>query len=495
MPSYPPLATSPARSLARLSLLGLLIACTACRRTKPTPSAGSDAAARSATGASRPIIVWISLESLRADHLGCYGYHRPTTPALDALAAEGTVYTRADSVTSWTLTSHASMFTGLYPSAHGVIHPRERLADEHITVAEVLQAAGYQTAAVVAGPYLSATHNLPQGFELLDDSPIQHAKGASADITNPDLEAALFRFLDGGRDGRPLLLFAYYWDTHSEYIPPPPFDTMFVPEGAQPIQNVQYMPAFELGRHITQPQLDWLIAQYDGEIRCTDGYLGRLFEKLKALGLWDNSMVLVTADHGEEFYEHGRNSHKNSVYVESVHVPLIVKWPAGGTERPRRDDRLVSLVDLFPTLLEVAGCSTDAPLAGRSLRAAPDPERATFLELETLWSYQRKSSGEKWLERTSWSGIRTARHKLLHVTPREDHPDKPLVERWEFYDTVADPGELHPLTADPELLGEFQGRLAEWQRTMALLARRWETGPARLSPEEEARLRSLGYLP
>jgi arylsulfatase A-like enzyme len=451
----------------------------------------ADAAAKKA-----PNIVWLSVESVRADHVGCYGYERDTTPNLDKLAAEATVFEHADSVTSWTLTSHTSMFTGLYPSAHRVIGPKDKLADSYTTIAEVLRDAGYQTAAVVSGPYLSKAHNLQQGFEYVDDSPIQHIKGASADVTNPDLEKALFKYLKAQRDpDRPFMLFAYYWDPHSEYIPPPPYDTMFVPPGAQPIKTVLYMPAFQLGRHINQPQLDWLIAQYDGEIRCTDDYIGRFFDLLREFDLWENTMVIVTADHGEEFYEHGRNAHKNTLHVESVHVPLIIKWP--GNREPTRDARQVSLVDLFPTVLEVAGQTTSVPHNGSSLRAEPNPNRATFLELQTLWSYTNKRTKEKWLERKRWSAIRRGTYKLIHVVPQEDRAGVALDPHWALYDCASDPREQHPITTDrPEVTGELQAALSEWQAAMTLLARTWAPGgSARLTPEEEQRLRGLGYIP
>lgn len=487
------------------TLLALCPAGAGCRRAEPAAENYATAAkggrAPSAAPGTPPNVVWLSIESLRADHVGCYGYERDTTPELDALAKEATVFTRADAVTSWTLTSHASMFTGLYPAAHGVIRPKDRLANDHLTIAEVLRDAGYQTAAVVSGPYLASPYNLQQGFIYVDESAIQHMSGASADVTNPDLEKALFTYLREKRDvDRPFLLFAYYWDTHSEFIPPPPFDTQFVPPGAKEIKNVQYMPAFELGKHISPAQLSWLIAQYDGEIRCTDGYIGRLFALLKELGLWENTAIIVTADHGEEFYEHGRNSHKNTLYVESVHVPLIIKWPSALARAPSRDDRLVSLVDLYPTILEVTGTNANTPQSGRSLLAAPEAERTTLLELETSWSFRRKSTNEKWQERKAWTALRDGRFKVVHVVPLEDRPGAALEARWELYDLAADPGELHPLAYTSEtwieVFGALQGKLAEVQDALAIVARRFEPGgSARLTPEEEQRLRSLGYLP
>jgi arylsulfatase A-like enzyme len=410
-----------------LAAVGAIILFTAGCKPQP-PSSDAKTNMDQAHAAPRPNIIWLSVESVRADHLGCYGYARDTTPQLDRLAAESTVYERANSVTSWTLTAHASMFTGLYPTAHRVTQPKDRLADDYTTVAEVLAESGYQTAAVVAGPYLSRAHNLQQGFTYVDQSPIQHMKGASADITNPDMERAMFNYLRRHRaTDRPFMLFAYYWDTHSEYIPPAPFDTMFVPADAKPIKNVQFMPAFKLGRHISPAQLKYLVAQYDGELRCTDGYIGRMFDLLRELELWENTAIIVTADHGEEFYENGRNSHKNTVYVESVRVPLIIKWP--GSNPARRDDRLVSLVDLFPTVLELAGCTDPLPHSGHSLLAPPPNDRAIFFELETLWSYRKRSTKEKWLERTGWFTISNGRYKLHQIIPREDREGIELRER------------------------------------------------------------------
>ncbi len=444
----------------------------------------------------RPNIVLISIESLRADHVSTYGYARATTPNLDALAAQATRYANARSVTSWTLTSHATMFTGLYPSAHQVIRPKDKLADEHVTVAEALQAAGYQTAACVSGPYLSKPHALQQGFDYVDESPIHHMKGASGDVTNPDMEAAVFRYLKEERaPDKPFFLFAYYWDTHSEYIPPPPYDSMFVPAGAQKPKKVLFMPAFKLGRHINQRQLDYLIAQYDGEIRCTDEYLGRVFDLLRELDLWDNTVVIVTADHGEEFYEHGHNSHKNTLYVESVHVPLIIKGPRQSTAHV--DERVAHHVDLYPTILAHAGLTPTVPINGQTLLEPFETDRPTFYELETFWSFSNRATKEKWVESEDWQAVRQGRYKLVHVKPLRGRTETLPPERWELYDCVADPREMHPLgPGHEETVGELQALLTDWQAAMGILARRWQPGgPAELSEEEEMRLRGLGYLP
>jgi arylsulfatase A-like enzyme len=289
-------------------------------------------AACSPSARDRPNVVLVTIESLRPDHVGCYGGRSrsrpevPLTPALDALAAEGMRYPNAHAVTSWTLASHASLFTGLYPSTHRAVAPRDRLGDDFTTVAETLQTAGYQTAGVVSGPYLRRPYGLGQGFDVWVDG-IASARTAAShdDVTNPQVEAALTAFLDETRDpDLPFFLFAYLWDPHYDYLPPPPYDTMFVSPECEPIDLAGYEtnPTFDTG--ISAAQLAYVFSQYAGEIRATDDLLGRFFAALRAAGLWDDTVVVVTADHGEEFYEHGKIGHKNTVYAESVHVPLIV---------------------------------------------------------------------------------------------------------------------------------------------------------------------------
>ena len=436
----------------------------------------------------RPNIILITIESLRADHVGCYGYGRDTTPNIDALAAEGTRYSQAHSVTSWTLTSHASMFTGLYPSAHRVILPQDRLSDAYTTAAEVLSADGYQCAAVVAGPYLRKTFNLNQGFEYHDESVAASSnEEAHRDVTNPEMAKAMERFLREKRDpNRPFFLFAYYWDVHYDFIPPPPYDTLFVPEAAEKIESVQFGPIVALGKGISQPQLDYLIAQYDGEIRCTDEYLGRLWKLLRELKLWNNTAVILTADHGEQFFEHGYLGHKHDLYVESLHVPLIVKY--AGQTAGRADPRVVHLIDLYPTILELAGSQADSLHSGRSLVGGPPQEdRSVFFELTTAWDITNTETGVKLHDSDQWVGVRRGGHKLVHVLG---------TEFWQLFDLANDPREQRPLgAAHNETAVELSSRLDKWRDSMTNLPGVWESGGrARLTPEQEARLRSLGYI-
>lgn len=481
----------------RNAFLVLVAVTTACLAGGCAKSSGE-----TTTQASRPNIILLTIESLRSDHIGCYGYERDTTPSIDAVASQGIVFENAYSVTSWTLTSHASIFTGLYPSAHKVTEPRDRLSDTHTTLAEHLKSCGYQTAAAVSGTYLQPPHNLHQGFEIYDTNPVRKPKTpADQDITNERMQEAMFKFLKRDRDEkRPFFLFGYYWDPHHHYIPPPPYSEMFVPPGAVKPKTVRFDPLFKLGKQINQKELDYLIAQYDGEIRWTDDHLERLWSLLKELGLWENTAIIITADHAEEFYEHGRNSHKNSLYTESVHVPLIIKLPK--TYEARRDARVVSLIDLFPTVLDIAGCDSKGIIHnGQSLLKPADNERPVFFELRSIWSYRRKSTGKKWQDVEDWVAVRKGPYKLIHAVNRSRAGKVP--ERWELYDLRTDPGEKNSLINGlqntgkyAETVGELEGEIQRWRKDMRSLEKLWSpSAQAQLSADEEARLRSLGYLP
>ena len=462
-----------------LCLTALLVLVGGCRQESGGPV--------SPKAAAKPNIVLISMESVRADHVGCYGYDRDTTPALDALAAEAIVFENAFAVTSWTLTSHASMFTGLYPTAHKVTEPLHRLHDSYTTAAELLREQGYQTAGLVAGPFLRRNHNLHQGFVLYDQSATSETNRlAHEDVTNPQIERLLRQYLLEDRSSTsPFFLFVYLWDPHYDYIPPSPYDAMFVPDGAEPFDLHNYELWEATADTVRPEQAAYVISQYDGEIRCTDALLGRLWQLLRDLQLWDQTAIIVTADHGEEFFEHGMKGHKNHLYNESLHVPLIVKPPGGNA--PKRDRRLVSLVDLFPTMLAWADIQPTLPHHGRSLLAsAPTGPTASFYELVTTF-YFPQPSGEELKQFHQWYAIREGDFKLITVYDEN---------AWALYDLATDPGEQSALGAEhADKLSELRTRLESYRRQMQALAKAWASSPpAELDSKELERLRSLGYL-
>ncbi len=465
-----------------------LIATPGCERADSGPANSSGVGGKPLAGL--PNIVLITVESLRADHVRGYGYDRPTTPNIDALATVGVTFTDAHAVTSWTLPSHTSLFTGLYPGGHQVITHLQRLHDSCSTVAEVLRDRGYQTAAVVSGPFLRRTYNLHQGFELYEESPAAYANSeAHDDITNPRMEQAITRFLREQRDPRrPFFLFAYFWDPHYDYIPPPPFDRAFLPEDAQALDLTRYETSDTVNPNITPAQLAYVVSQYDGEIACTDATLGRLWELLRSLDSWDDTAIILTADHGEEFFERGEKGHQHNLHVESVRVLLVLKLP-GPARVGSRDARLVSLIDVMPTIAELADARLTGPVQGRSLLGLPRTnDQPIFFELTTTWSIPSADGGTGPTNLSEHStAVRRGRHKYIV----RDLPARKLL-----YDVVADPSEQSPLddSAGP-MVDDLAVLLDRFGQDMRLIAAK--VGAAEsvsLTPQEEERLRALGYI-
>lgn len=464
--------------------------------------AGANPAALRSADDTRPNIVLITIESLRTDHVGFLGGMNDTTPVLDALAAESTVYPDAHSVTSWTLASHASLFTGLYPPAHQAVGPAGTLDESHLTTAEILSRSGYQTAGVVSGPYLRTTHKLDQGFEFYDESITAPAQlSAHEDVTNPAMLESLAGFLAKQRDpSRPLFLFAYFWDPHYDYKPPPPYDERFRTPGDHPTDLSGYEESAALQPTASKAERAYVLSQYDGEIAATDATLGRFFELLRSQGLWDDTAIFVTADHGEEFLDHGKKGHKNNLFAESVHVPLLVKYPrardahskgsdsvaAGG----HRDGRLVSLVDVHPTILSLAQIATGDETRGHghSLLAAPQADRAIYFDLKYVW-FDPDPESKRPVTRRDWQGVRRGNYKLLNVTSAEG----PYL-----FDVASDPREqrnLARLGAHAAQRERLMRDLRDWRRAMKAESNdRQRGGAAELDDAERARLRALGYL-
>jgi len=436
----------------------------------------------------RPNIVLITLESVRADHLGCYGYAKPTSPAVDALAREGMLYENAHAVTSWTLPTHASLFTGLYPGAHQVVGPFDRLADGYPTLAEVLAANGYHCGGVISGPYLSKAHGLHKGFSYYNESASAESQTMGHSKSNSDeVEAALRHFVTRLRDRkRPFFLFGYFWDPHYDYIPPAPYDRLFVTGSCEPIDVRDYETGAKVTPACTPGQLEFVVSQYDGEIRWTDAHLERFFEVLKANELWDDTVVIVLADHGDEFFEHGMKGHKNNLYGETTRIPLIVKYVKG---RPTgRDARLVSQVDLFPTICELAGVEEIPPQQGISI-LGPIPPRERGIHQELLTARYAPLPGGRFEAHgvRHWRGALQGDYKLITVA--EDR-------RAELYDLRRDAAERVNLYGRPDapgsaLLDLVQRFVADNQAVAQLHG---STGEAELDEAGLERLRALGYI-
>ncbi|HKX45255.1 MAG TPA: sulfatase, partial [Planctomycetota bacterium] len=291
-------------------------------------------------------IVVISLDTLRADHLGCYGYARPTSPNIDALAAEGVLFERAISQASSTLPAHRALFQSREASLAGGAEP---------TLAELLGRAGFRTVAFTGGGNVSAAFGFGRGFERYVEDPRGFAHAFDA------VELWLREHA-----GERFFLFLHSYDVHAPYDPPPPFDSVFYPDYAGPLTGREtrallrsLAPRGEHASSAPARRLDEederkLVALYDGGILYADQFVGRLVLLLRELGIDDETALVLLSDHGEEFWEHGSVLHSHSLYQELVHVPLIFSLP-GGRAAGARVAETVRLIDVAPTLLELLG--------------------------------------------------------------------------------------------------------------------------------------------
>jgi arylsulfatase len=284
------------------------------------------------------------LDTTRADHIGALGYERDTTPNIDRFARENVLFTRAFTEAPWTPPSVATLFCGLWASSHGMIPATAtgktslRLDDSLSTMAELLKSAGYHTAAVSANPWISAEFGYAQGFDAFT----VNGKAPADEIT----DAGLAKVDELAREHEPFFLYLHYLDPHMPYKPPAEHDVFH-----GPLEHAHY-----------NAQMLKSINPYDGEIHYLDASIGKLFDGLRAKHLYDELVIVLLADHGEQFGEHGYAGHGWQLYDEELRVPLIVK--PSRVEHGRTSDRVVSILDVLPTVLARAGISKPRGLPG-----------------------------------------------------------------------------------------------------------------------------------
>lgn len=383
---------SPVLCAAALALLLLAGIAGRWMPVEPAPLGVADAPA---APAGAPNVLLVVLDTVAAGHLGCYGYYRSTSPELDTIASEGVVFENAFSAAPWTLTSHASLFSGLQWSTHrtGWQHLRlddgQEKIDDHAlndfhTLSEELGQRGYDTCCIAEKPWITADAGLTQGFNKVWD--LTRPSAAQRTILGalqrkfrpppppPDkgaqqvIDQAL-DWLGGGRgrcSERPFFLFLNLNEAHGPYHPPDETLTPFLPPGvtleaARALdQSDEHTREYECGaRPLAPGEADTLRALYDGEIHYQDRQLGRLFQGLRDLNLMENTLVIVTSDHGQEFGLNGRMGHQFAVVDELVHVPLVLRYPRS-LPAGSRVPHLASLVDVFPTVIEFIERETNA---------------------------------------------------------------------------------------------------------------------------------------
>lgn len=408
----------------------------------------------------RPDVLLISLDTLRADHLGSYGYHRDTSPFLDQLAARGIRYPNSFVNTHGTPPSHATLFTSLYQETHGVDQKTPVPANAPM-LTEILRDHGYFTVAVTGGGFMSRNFGFDRGFDVFA------ARSSAIDVAGRELVDLVEKHRD---EERPLFAFFHTYEVHSPYLPPPAYRTLFgeFKSDVEPTNEVLLPIKENPGEHLDQDDVDFLVAMYDGGIRFTDDVLRELFQELEEIGFFKNGVVFVTADHGEEFAEHGGLLHGISLYEELLHVPLIV---TGHGIAAGVDDNLVSTIDIAPTILALAGIQAPAIMAGRDILAG-NPEEP------------RRQAVFSQFRRLLYS-IRTPRWKLVWDT-RTKHQS--------LFDLVHDPGELSDVAdQNPQRVRRLRHRLRAWRKSAPELEAASRDN-VELDAEQAERLKTLGYL-
>jgi arylsulfatase A-like enzyme len=415
-------------------------------------------------------VVLISIDTLRRDHVSLYGYPRRTMPGLESLARKAVVFDDAVSTSSWTLPAHASLLTSTYPGVHGATSSSLALSPQLPSLASTLRASGFFTQAMVTHLYLSREFGFGEGFDRHQYLPETRAE----EVTD---RAIAFLESRGDRD---FFLFLHYYDPHWHYDPPPPYDTAFDPGYAGKATGVWWeFKELEAGS-IEPEDLRHIEALYDGEILYTDRQLERLFQEMKRLGLFDDALVVVTSDHGEEFLDHGMWEHQKTLYDEQLRVPLVLKLPRN--ERGRRAGEQVSLVDVAPTVLEALGIPRPATFQGRSLLAAA--ERASGEPIPEAWA-----ETEHTLDGSRKIALRrgAASEKAIFTIA-----DTGVAV--ELFDLARDPKELQNLDhrgALDVLKMRLDAYLAEVERRASA---RGASPEVNLDPEDREKLRALGYL-
>ncbi|MEO8604598.1 MAG: sulfatase [bacterium] len=478
-------------------------------------SGGAASGGAKVAGAALPFnVVVVLIDTLRADHLGAYGYPRPTSPNFDALAGESVVFERTLAQAAWTKPSVASLMTGRFVHRHGVVSSRDALGADQKTLAEALGERGYRTAAFTSNPWITPEFRFDQGFDAFESGRAMGAQltnlykllkrvdrvfgsrtdlagtvfwGSSGNLGNSErdriLTDAAVEWIGRQRQD-PFFLYVHLIGPHDPYNPPEEYVRPFretdwdgKPGPTKPPARVQTV--FDRADPLGERERAALMAQYDGAIAFADEQLGRLVEALRASGQMDRTLLVVTADHGEEFYEHHNWRHGSQLYNEIVHVPLAFHLPSRLPSARRTD--LTMLVDVFPTILQLVDANASGgDVDGRALFASTATGAAPAAFAEHWW-YDGGTYVSRMVERGA-------------LKLNESKDEARGQEKTELYDLSADGGEQRNLLENTAAvrengLGELQGLLDKFGEKVCVGC----TEAVEVDPSTKERLRALGY--
>jgi arylsulfatase A-like enzyme len=452
----------------------------------------------------KPNILFLTLDALRADHLSCYGYDKIQTPVIDRLADNGVLFSRTIAQAPWTLPSLASMFTSLYPTVHGAKKLEfaslrvggkklSKVNDNVIWLSEILKHIGYSTRAFVNNQLISAKFGFDRGFDSYYNLAHQQSgtflwsyiiadENSTGQNATVMLTQKVLAWLESTAE-QPFFLWIHYLDPHLPYERYKTYNLK--PEYNGKLKDDEFVRRLEVksirsGRYnLKSADKDYLKSVYDEEILLVDENIGLILNKLEKLNLLDDTLVIFTSDHGEEFWEHNNYEHGHSLYQEVVHIPLILQLP-GVLPRGLRITRQVRAIDIMPTILEVLGIEHNLNIQGRSLlsliRGEEAEDRIAFSE--NLVSFEERKS------------IRDGKYNFIYF---------PYSDKKELYDLENDPRELRNIIDEqPDVGLKLQGRLLDWLRDCRNMANALGTDkhsePVELDMGTKERLKALGYL-
>jgi arylsulfatase A-like enzyme len=433
---------------------------------------------------SAPNILLIVADALRADYLGCYGYSKPTSPNIDKFAAESLVFEKALSNSSWTKPSIGSVFTSLYPHEHGAVTWSSNLSDKCLTLAELLRNNNYSTFAIQTNPSITKKHNFNQGFQDYQEMIME--KGG--------MVTSKFNAWVKKKSKAPFFAYLHYMDTHVPYNAPKEFSrifgldvkSIFMPGGFR-TADVRLLNEIGLSAENKQD----LVSLYDGAIKYFDLNFGWIIDNLKKCGILDKTIIILTADHGEEFWEHGGFAHGHSLHTEVLHVPLIIKY---STKLPsKRINSFVQLIDLFPTILKMSGIRYELSCRGHNLiRLAFRNEQADeeiYIETVLFGPIKRALLKDGWMLIKNLKQKREDTFDLLGGMTKYLTPEH--IDGYELYKISKDFSEKNNLVDDfPQIVADMDRSILRHRVTNLFLALEKKM---KLKEKLED-LRTLGYV-
>ena len=407
-------------------------------------------------------IILISIDTLRADRLGCYGYKRPTSPTIDALASRGMRFANVIAESSWTLPSHMTMFTGLFPSSHGAVAPRKSINKRIITLTQILKKEGFRTYANTEGGYVNGARGFERGFEIYDDKHKPFIK---------TIHQAQ-QWIEQTKSDERYFVFLHTYSVHCPYKSPPRYTEMFHINDTEEHDDLKGKCGNNYYNRmiLNAEQVAFISNEYDAGIRYADDRLKGFVDFLEKRNDLEKTILILISDHGEEFQEHGQIGHERTLYRECLHVPLIFVAP---NLKPGIVQQTVGLVDLMPTILDMTAI------------ALPDLQGRSLLPL-MQGSFDSRQNKPRFSELDRHIRMRSVVDGPMHFIFNDRKQSR------ELYDMASDPREQHNLLdTQPGHAAKYQQLLQTHQKKTN---KRFKAATIELDSEQLQQLRALGYM-